>query len=296
MPVLVLLLPVVAAIATMLAIAGWLLSRSPGVEGANSLIAVPGRERGPAVIRVTDALGVILERVLLRAYGPRRRARLAQRLDRAGRPEKLTERAFLRRKAGYTTIGLIMLPVFWISGLWPLGLLLILICFAWMDLWLRSVARRRRQEIARGLPDFLDVLAVTVNAGLGFQPALHRVCESDPSALGDEIRRTLNDLRYGVGRRAALELLRDRNDVPSMGSFVTATLQAEELGRPLADALVDIAAEVRRDAAQRARQAAARAGTKASLVVSMTVVPGAMILIIASMVLANLPTFRNVFG
>ena len=90
--------------------------------------------------------------------------------------------------------------------------------------------------------------------------------------------------------------LRERNDVPSLSAFVTAMLQAEELGTPLAQALMEIAEEIRREAAQVARQAAAKAGPKVSLVVTMTIVPGAMLLIISAMVLANLPKFRGVLG
>jgi pilus assembly protein TadC len=290
------LLPLTATCCFAIAIVGWRLSRSTGVGAAAAMLEVIEEQSEPMVIRVIDSLGIALQRLLLAAYGPRRRARLDERLARAGRPEGLTERAFLRRQAGYTMIGVLVLLPLWIVGQLLIGLVVLVLCSVWMHVWLYSVGRRRQREIARGLPDFLDVVAVTVSAGLNLQAALERVSSSDESALGEEIRTTLNDLRYGLSRRAALERLRDRNEVPSLGSFVTALLQAEELGIPLAKALIDIASEVRRERAQQARQEAAKAGSKASLVVSMTIVPGAMILIISSMVLANLPTFRDLFG
>ena len=208
----------------------------------------------------------------------------------------MTDRAFLRRKAGFTVFGAIVGIVLWLAGKTFLAVPIVVLCTFWMDIWLRTLMSRRRDDIARQLPDMLDILAVTVSAGLALQTALERTVERDDGALGQEIRRTLNDLRYGMSRRAAFTALRDRNDVPSLSSFVSAMLQAEELGTPLAKALMDIAAEVRRESAQEARQKAAKAGPKVSLVVTLTIMPGAMLLIMSAMVLANLPTFRSFFG
>ena len=280
------------------AVAGWRQIRTTGFEALELALGEQSEPEAPMPImtRVIDGLGTGSQRLLLRAYGPRRRIRLDQRLERAGRPEGLTDRSFLRRQAGYTVIGVILLLMLGLLGHWILGAVLLIVCFMWMVVWLRRVGRGRQREIARELPDFLDVVAVTVSAGLGLQSALERVTDGMHTPLGQEIQKMLDDLRYGLGRRAALNGLRDRNDVPSLGTFVTAMLQAEELGTPPAQALMDIAAEVRRQSAQAARQTAAKAGPKVSLVVSTTIVPGAMLLIGASLVLANLPKFRGIFG
>jgi|tagenome__1003787_1003787.scaffolds.fasta_scaffold20846215_2 tight adherence protein C len=280
-----------------LAVLGWRQSRSTGLERlGGDLIAVDEQPPAPLMVRVIDTLGAGSQRLLLRVYGPRRRMRLDARLQSAGRPEGLNDRSFLRRKAGFTMVGVIMFLGLAVIQHPFIGLLLLLVCFGWMDLWLRTVIRRRQSEIARELPDFLDVVAVTVSAGLGLQQALERVVAGRGTPLGQEVTRMLNDMRYGLGRRAALEALRTRNDVPSVGSFVTAMLQAGELGTPLAQALMEIAGEVRRESAQSARQAAAKAGPKVSLVVSTTIVPGAMLLIGAGLVLGNIGKLRDVFG
>lgn len=294
-----LLLPVGATVCCVGALLGWRLLRSTGLETVAdglSTVGPEGPERVPMLIRVVDGAGRRFQRLLLSAYGPRRRARLDARLEASGRPEGLTERDFLRRKAGFGSLGVLFGTVFLAAGQTLVAVLVVAVCFVWMDVWLRAVVSRRRREIALNLPDFLDVVAVTVTAGLNLQQALDRVASHDTGVLGNEIRKTLNDMRYGLSRRQALEALRDRNDVGSMATFVTAMLQAEELGTPLAEALQDIAAEVRREAAQDARRAAAKAGPKVSLVVTMTIVPGAMILIVSAMVLANLPRFRGLFG
>jgi tight adherence protein C len=296
MPVVIMALLAAASLA--LLIAGVALLRSSRLEAvaasfADDLHAPP---RQPLTARLLDGLGLGAQRLLLGVYGPQRRKRLDDRLARAGRPEGMTDRTFLRRKAGFAVFGALIGIFLWLAGETFLAVLVVVGCTFWMDIWLRTLMSRRREEIARQLPDMLDILAVTVSAGLALQTALERTVERDHGALGQEIRRTLNDMRYGMTRRAAFTALRDRNDVPSLSSFVSAMLQAEELGTPLAKALMDIATEVRREAAQQARQKAAKAAPKVSLAVTLTIVPGAMLLIMSAMVLSNLPRFRSLFG
>lgn len=254
-----------------------------------------GDER-PLVARALDAFGRRFERFVLTRYGRTRLARLEARLVRAGRPEGFTARTFLRRKTGFGVVGILFFLVFWTSGQPVLAVVLLLLCWFWMDYWLHTVGSRRQQRIDRELPDFLDVLSVTVSAGLNFRGALDRVVSYSTGPLAEEMRTVLREMEVGVSRRRAFTNLRERNDTESLSSFVTAVLQAEELGVPLSQALTDIAAEVRRGFAQETRRRAARAGPKVSLAVTVTIVPGAMLLIGASLVLANLQSFAGVFG
>ena len=85
----------------------------------------------------------------------------------------------------------------------------------------------------------------------------------------------------------AFEELRRRNPAESLGRLVTALTQAEELGTPLADVLVELARDVRRAFAQQARRQAARAAPRVSLIVSLLVVPGAVILIVAGLLVSS---------
>lgn len=254
------------------------------------------RHRAPVMARVLDAAGRRFERLVVGRYGRGRIARLDQRLVRAGRPEGFTARGFLRRKTGFGVMGVGFAAVFWLSGQRFFAAVVLVLCWFWMDYWLRTVVARRQQRIDRELPDFLDVLSVTVSAGLNFRGALERVALAGEGPLAEEMAIALREMDVGVSRRRAFTNLRERNDAESLGSFVTAVLQAEELGVPLSQALNDIAAEVRREFAQQTRRRAAKAGPKVSLVVTVTIVPAAMLLIGASLVLANLDSFDKVFG
>jgi tight adherence protein C len=158
------------------------------------------------------------------------------------------------------------------------------------------VARARQARIQRDLPDFLDILAVTVSAGVAFRSALERVAEALRGPLGEEIMTALRQMELGMSRRQALEGIKDRNSSESLNQFITALLQAEELGVPLADALGNLAEDMRRSFYQAARRRAAKASPRVSLIVSTVIVPGAMILIVASVISGTDLDFGNFLG
>ena len=252
-------------------------------------------QRTPPLARFLDRLGGLFEYAVVRRYGARRIRRLERRLVKAGRPEGFDARGFLRRKSGFATVGVVLALVFWSTGAHLVAVLVLVLCWFWMDVWIRVVGSNRQLRIDREMPDFLDVLAVTVSAGLGFRSALDRVATSSSGPLSEEMLTTLREMDVGVSRRQAFLNLRDRNDSVPLKSFVTAVLQSEELGVALSRSLTEIGAEVRREFAQTTRQRAAKAGPKVSLVVTITIVPAAMLLIVSSMVLANLDRFSSVF-
>lgn len=243
-----------------------------------------------------DWLGAKFQRRLMLLYGQRRLLTLDQRLGRAGRPENLTVSLFMQRQAGFTIIGIVCGVLFWLMGQPVLGILVAGLFSVWMSVWLRAVASNRRAAVSRELPDFLDVLGVTVRAGLSFQQAIERVCEFHDGPLGEEMSIAIDEMAVGVSRRDALIGVRDRTQSETVATFVTTLLQGAELGVPIAEALSDISLEVRRRRAQEVRQAAAKAAPKVSLVVTMTIVPGALLLMMAGLIMANLETFTSVFG
>jgi len=297
------LLPLVFSLAAVASLGtlvlGWRLLRTTGLEQVERGLAVAAGtapERPRLMIRLVDGLGLAGQRSLLRLIGDARLSRIDQLLDAAGRPEALTTASLVRRQAGFVALGLLCAAFLLLGGRSALAVVTVLLATGWMPAWLWTTARRRQTQVAAQLPDFLDVLAVTVSAGLSLKAAMERVSAADGGPLGEEIAKVLDDMRYGESRRRALERLRERNPAPSVVTFVTAMLQAEELGTPIAGALSDIAAEVRRETAQRVRQQAAKAAPKVSLVVTTFIVPGSVLLIVAAMVLANLPKLQGLFS
>lgn len=221
---------------------------------------------------------------MMALLGRRRLEQIRLRIDSAGRPGGMTVQTYAGRKATLfvlmSTTGVLLLVA--TGTVIPL---LTLSVYGWIatDISLSGAARRRQQAIDRALPDFLDVVAVSVSAGVSFRPALRRVAESLGGPMGEEAITALRQMELGASRREAFLALRQRNQSQFVAQFVTALLQAEELGVPLADSLVDISREMRREAYQRGRREAARAAPRVSLIVSMLIVPAALILIIAAL-------------
>ena len=166
----------------------------------------------------------------------------------------------------------------------------------WMYLWLFQAVQKRQASIDRDLPDFLDILAITVRSGMSFRSSLERVCSHFDGPVAEEMRKALHEMRLGVSRRDAFTATKERCRSDNIDNFVTALLQSEELGTPIGDALASIVKEIRRERAQQVRRAAAKAQPKVALVATTTMVPGAMILMLGGMIFANWETIARLFG
>lgn len=126
-------------------------------------------------------------------------------------------------------------------------------------LYLHWRVRRRARAISKSLPDFLDLLTFTVQAGLGFTPALQRVSEGYPGPMGDELRRVLAQIELGFSRAEALDEFVSRSPSSEIQNFVEAVKLTEQLGTSLARTLriqANILRHTRRQQAQAAAQTA----------------------------------------
>jgi tight adherence protein C len=245
---------------------------------------------------IVDRLAERLAGRLVLLLGPRALRWLRERVDLAGRPEGMTVDTFLKTAAKY---------VMFFGAVAVIELLLGQVLVAVLSLVaapilplsrLATHQRRRRERIDRDLPDFLDILAVTVSAGIGFRSALGRVTARFTGPLREEMLLTLNQLDVGVPRRQAFDAMRGRSESEALSSFVTAFLQAEELGAPLADSLTQIARDMRRQTSQSIRRKAARTVPRVTLVVSMVLVPGTLILVLVGLYLGSGVAVDDVFG
>ncbi|MBO0654791.1 type II secretion system F family protein [Streptomyces triculaminicus] len=255
-----------------------------------------GSTRTTAVGSAVDRLGMRYAPLVLRMMGEKRVAKVRRRIDRAGNPGGLTVDRYAARRAVYGLLGFGGALVMLLKGQGVLALLLVGFGLFWIEVGIRSAVRERRDAIERTLPDFLDVLAVVVSAGLGFRQALDRVSERYEGPWADELRITLRQMDMGVSRRQAFDELRGRNDSEQVAQFVTALQQGEELGTPIVDTLIEIATDMRRTDAQLARRRAARAVPKATMVITTFMVPGTMILLIAGFLLGSGMDFGSITG
>jgi tight adherence protein C len=153
------------------------------------------------------------------------------------------------------------------------------------SLWLRSKTSSRQREIARSLPDALDLLTICVEAGLGFDGAIARVAEKWDDALSKEFRRVLQEVQLGKLRREALRGMSNRIEVQEVSTFVAAIVQAEELGVSIAKVLRIQADEMRRRRRQRAEELARQAPIKMLPAIAFLIFPAIFVVLLGPAVI-----------
>ena len=185
----------------------------------------------------------------------------------AGSPGNLDAPAFVVIKLLTTVAGLFagfFLVDFGNDGLQRIVLFALPIALGFFgpNAWLQRKIDDRRQTMLKALPDILDLLVISVEAGLGFDSALSRVVATVPGPLSEEFFRMLQETRVGVSRRDAMRHLMDRTDLDELRSFLLAMIQAEAFGVTIARVLRVQADEMRVKRRQRAQEKAFAAPVK----------------------------------
>ncbi len=143
--------------------------------------------------------------------------------------------------------------------------------------WLTRQVDDRKDSIRGDLPDALDLMAIAVEAGTGFEGAMGVVCSNFASPLGQELSRTLKEMELGLSRREALQNLKRRTEVPELSNFVLALVQADALGMPIGRVLKIQAVEMRNKRRAWAREKAAKLPVKMMLPLVFFIFPAILI-------------------
>jgi len=194
--------------------------------------------------------------------------RTEKRLALAGHPGNLRVGDWLGVKAIGTIIGSILFFLIFFFGI-KTGILAFALAIAGAafgyigpEFWLGGRVRKRQHLILLQIPDALDLLTISVRAGLGFDGALGKVVEKLKGPLTDEFRRGLAEIRVGKSRREALRDIVPRTEVPALTNFIGAIIQAEQLGVSISKVLQVQSEQLRVERRQRAEEQAAKAPIK----------------------------------
>ncbi len=147
------------------------------------------------------------------------------------------------------------------------------------DYWVLSTRDKRQAEMQANSADIIDQLTICVEAGLSFDAALGRVAMTSTGVLSDELRRTVGDIQAGVPRAQALRMLADRAQIVEIRQLVTALLQAQRHGVPMAETLRTQSGEMRLKRKQRTEEKAAKLTVKMLFPIVFCFVPVFIIIV-----------------
>lgn len=161
------------------------------------------------------------------------------------------------------------------------------------DLMVYNLGLKRQQELLLSLPDVLDTLVISVEAGLGFDAAMTQVAEHGKGPMAREMVRVLREMQIGAARAQALRALAARTTVSELRTFVTAVVQAGELGVPIAGVLREHAREMRVRRRQRAEELAQKVPIKILFPVLFCLFPSLFVVILGPGVLQIMDAFAS---
>lgn len=249
------------------------------VEGSDA--AFQERVLEPLREAISNRLGKIL---------PKRQGEiLRERLDRAGNPT--TPGLLMGARMGLMILALLPL----VLGLRGVLFAIALMVLGWRlpEFWLTRRISSRQKQFQRGLADVMDLLSVSVEAGLGFDGALARVSENFAPPISTEFGRALREIRLGRARADALHSLEQRVAVPELTTFVSAVIQADELGVGLARVLKVQSEQMRTLRRQRAQERALKTPIKMLFPLIFFIFPAIFVVLLGPAALSFATAFTH---
>jgi tight adherence protein C len=243
----------------------------------------------PLLERMAHPFGRLAKAVTKRLWPPQYVAETRRRLLLAGiTGPAATDRFLAARMVGFAlTPGWFLLAFNVLSGLSALSCALLLTACSVLGpkVWLTRRTKDRQLAISRALPDILDILTISVEAGLGFEQAVDRVVRSIPGTLSDEFGRMLGETRAGASRAEGLRAIDERTDMPELRSFILAVMQADTFGVSIGRILRAQADELRVKRRQQAQERAQKAPIKMLVPMVFCIFPALFVVVIGPAVL-----------
>jgi tight adherence protein C len=222
-------------------------------------------------------------------------AKLQSRLDFAGNPGSWTVEGLLGAKGLLLVVGAVLGGLLGGIGLWGVVLAFAAGAFGFFlpDLLVHNKGLHRQDDIRRSLSNALDMLTVSVEAGLGFDAALLQVARSTNGPLAGEFARVLQEIRIGKSRLEAFTAMGRRTDVSELRSFITALSQADRLGIPVANVLREQAKEMRILRRQLAEEKAQKVPVKILFPLIFCIFPALFVVVIGPGAIRLVSVFTN---
>lgn len=249
--------------------------------------------------RVLEPLYARLQRIGQHITGVDQVERIRQRLDKAGNPAGWS----VERVATGKVLGIISGVVFGfafsvlLGQSWMISVLIVVAfaVFGWNApaLYLYNTALKRDEVMRKEIADSVDLLTISVEAGLGFDAALQQVARNTEGPLAMEFSRVLQEMQIGRGRSESLRALADRTNMPEVRGFVSAMVQADSFGIPIGQVLRVQSREMRTKRRQRAEEKAAQVPVKIMVPVVLFILPCLFIIVIGPAAISMIEVFAQ---
>lgn len=266
----------------------------------NSAQVVGGLEEELQIGFMDRVLKPLLNKIstVTQKYTPvRKKDFIEKKLDYAGRPFGWDSMDFI--SAQYAIAVVVAILAFLVSAATTLGfgtrilvsLGALLVAYFLVDVALSTAIKQRQKAIIKELPDVLDLLTISIEAGLGFDAAVQRVVQKSEGPLSGEFSQCLQEMRIGKTRRDALKDLGERNGVDDLSKFVEAIIQADQLGVSLGNVLRNQSDQMRVLRRQRVEERAMKAPVKMLLPLVLFIFPCIFIVILGPAMIQIADTF-----
>jgi tight adherence protein C len=266
------------------------LAMVQGYASHNVHEAIEQAKRENSLIRTTLlALGS-------RLTSKKARERIARNALYAGRNDPAAAEDVMIRKVIYLLLGLVLgfLVGYSLGGWWWLAFPAMSIgAFLVPDLLMYNQGLKRDEEIAKRLPDALDMLNLCVESGLSFQAAMSQVASNQKGPVAEEFAIALQEMQYGRSRAQALTALAGRTRQEDVQRFVNAMLQVDKIGVPVAVVLREQAKEMRAKRYARAREQAQKVPVKILMPLMLCFLPALFVIILGPAVYAIVQVFSG---
>lgn len=236
--------------------------------------------------RIINPLNTKIKNFMQRITPRERRNELENNLRAANYPYGLRVNGWIVLKLFfYAVLPIIFLYIIILSSM-PiytkllLAIVSIIICFMFPNAMLKERIATRKKKLVRQLPDILDLLTVSVEAGLSFDSAMGKVTEKAKGELVSEFELVLNEIQLGKTRRDALRDMSKRCNVSEINAFIFSVVQGEKMGVSIAKILRIQAAQARDKRKQRAREQAMKAPVKMLIPLVLFIFPAIFVVIL----------------